>query len=89
MIQCSNLDKTIYQALSAINYEAYKQTLTLCQYCFFVRQAGNEQDKPKYKRDDYRLTAKLLNWNFHQLEVASRWCDPQFQVSENYSHLTK
>ena len=33
------------------------------------------------------LTAKLFNWNFHALEVVSR--DPQLQVSENYSDLTK
>ena len=35
------------------------------------------------------LTAKLLNWNFHSLEFVSRWRDPQLQVSENYSDLTK
>ena len=35
------------------------------------------------------LTAKLFNWNFHPLEVVSRWRDPQLQVSENYSDLTK
>ena len=35
------------------------------------------------------LTAKLLNLNFHPLEVVSRWRDPQLQVSENYSDLTK
>ena len=35
------------------------------------------------------LTAKLFNWNFHSLEVVSRWRDPQLQVSENYSDLTK
>ena len=29
------------------------------------------------------LTAKLFNWNFHPLEVVSRWRDPQRQVSEN------
>ena len=29
------------------------------------------------------LTAKLFNWNFYPLEVASRWRDPQLQVSEN------
>ena len=34
------------------------------------------------------LTAKLFNWNFHPLEVGSRWRDPQLQVSENYSDLT-
>ena len=35
------------------------------------------------------LTAKLSNWNFHLLEVVSRWRDPQPQVSENYSDLTE
>ena len=35
------------------------------------------------------LTAKSFNLNFHPLEVASRWRDPQLQVSENYSDLTK
>ena len=34
-------------------------------------------------------TAKLFNLNFHPLEVASRWRDPQLQVSENYSDWTK
>ena len=27
-----------------------------------------------------------FNWNFHPLEVASRWRDPQLKVSENYSN---
>ena len=35
------------------------------------------------------LTAKLFNLTFHPLEVVSRWRDPQLQVSENYSDLTK
>ena len=35
------------------------------------------------------LTAILFNPNFHPLEVVSRWRDPQLQVSENYSDLTK
>ena len=34
-------------------------------------------------------TTKLFNLNFHPLEVLSRWRDPQLQVSENYSDLTK
>ena len=37
----------------------------------------------------YTLTAKLFNLNFHPLEVVSRWRDPQLQVSENYSALTR
>ena len=36
-----------------------------------------------------RLTAKLFFLNFHPHEVVSRWRDPQLQVSENYSVLTK
>ena len=35
------------------------------------------------------LTAKLFNLNFHPFEVVSRWRDPQLQVCENYSDLTK
>ena len=35
------------------------------------------------------LTAKLFNFNFHSLEVVSRWRDLKLQVSENYSNLTK
>ena len=35
------------------------------------------------------LTAKLFNWNVHRLEVVDRVSDPQLQVSENYSDLTK
>ena len=35
------------------------------------------------------FTAKLFNLNFLPLEVVSRWRDPQLQVSENYSDLTK
>ena len=35
------------------------------------------------------LTAKLFNLRFRPLEVVSRWRDPQLQVSENYSDLTK
>ena len=34
------------------------------------------------------LAAKLFNWNFHPLEVVSRWRDSQLQVSEN-SDLTE
>ena len=35
------------------------------------------------------LTAKLFNLNFHPPEVVSRWRDPQLQVIEIYSDLTK
>ena len=37
----------------------------------------------------YPLATKLFNWNFHPIEVVSRWRDPQLQVIENYSDLTK
>ena len=35
------------------------------------------------------LTANLFKLNFHPLEVVSRLRDPQLQVSENSSDLTK
>ena len=35
------------------------------------------------------LIAKLFDWNFPPLKVVSRWRDPQLQVNENYSDLTK
>ena len=35
------------------------------------------------------FTAKWFNLNFHPLKVVFRWRDPQLQVSENYSDLTK
>ena len=35
------------------------------------------------------LSTKVFNHNFHPLEVVSRLRDPQLQVSENYSDLTK
>ena len=35
------------------------------------------------------LTTKFINLNFHSLEIVSRRHDPQLQVSENYSDLTK
>ena len=35
------------------------------------------------------LAAKIFNLNFHPLEFVSRWRDPQLQVSENNSDLTK
>ena len=44
--------------------------------------------KPRTERVN-PLTVKLFNLNFHPLEVVSRSRDPQLQVSENYSDLTK
>ena len=43
----------------------------------------------KFSQGINPLTAKLYNLIFHPLEVVCRWRDPQLQVSENYSHLTK
>ena len=37
----------------------------------------------------YLYAAKLINWNFHPIEIVSRRRDPQFQVGKNYSDLTK
>ena len=33
--------------------------------------------------------ANSCNLNFHPLEAVSRWRDPQLQVGENYSYLSK
>ena len=38
---------------------------------------------------DWPFKAKMINWNFPLLEIVSRCRDPQIQVSENYSDLTK
>ena len=35
------------------------------------------------------LAAKLLNLNFHALEVVSRWRDPQLQVSVKLFRFAK
>ena len=35
------------------------------------------------------LPSKLFNWNFDSLDVVSLTRDPQLQVSENYSDLSK
>ena len=35
------------------------------------------------------LAARLFNFNFHSLEVVSRWRDPQLKVCENYSDFYK
>ena len=42
-----------------------------------------------YKHKFNPLTAKLFNLNSPPIEGVSRWRDPQLQVSENYSDLTK
>ena len=61
----------------------------------WIRPQGRPREKCLDRKciiDRHRvnpLTAKLFNWNFHSLEVVSRWRDPQLQVSENYSDLTK
>ena len=33
------------------------------------------------------LSAKLSNFNFHSLEVVSRYRDPQLPLGEHYSHF--
>ena len=48
---------------------------------FFMHLEGLKGSNP--------LPTKLFNLNFHPLGVVSRERDPQFQVSENYSDLTK
>ena len=53
----------------------------LLRYSFYLRIRTQHCINP--------LTAKLFNLNFHPLEVVSRWRDPQLQVGENYSDLTK
>ena len=52
---------------------------------------GNKQINNDYTLDQRinPLPAKLFNWNFHSLEIVSRWRDPQLQVSENYADLSK
>ena len=54
----------------------------------YRRQVLRSKDGPRTERIK-PLTAKLFNLNFHPLEVVSRWRDPQLQLSENYSDLTK
>ena len=59
------------------------------------KQSASKSDKAVYHLGGQSthlfnpLTAKLFNLNFNPLEVVSRWRDPQLQVSENYSDLTK
>ena len=48
--------------------------------------ASNTENNTKYNNP---LTAKLFNLNCHPREIVSRWRDPQLQVSENYTDLTK
>ena len=44
--------------------------------------------KPEYRYRRFNpLTAKLFSFNFYTLEIVFRWCDPQLQVSENYSEI--
>ena len=38
---------------------------------------------------NYTNMLQLFIWNFHPLEIVSRLRDPQFQVVENYSDLSK
>ena len=50
----------------------------------------SEQSRPQNLKKLFNpLTTRLLNSNFHPLVVVSRLRDPQLQVSEIYSNLTK
>ena len=40
-------------------------------------------------RPDNHVTVQLFYLYFPPLKIVSRWRDPQLQVSENYSDLTK
>ena len=71
----------------------FNLTQHICKYrCFNTHFVPNNSEKTDYKRVYLAvnpLTAKLFNFNFHPLEVVSRWRDPQLQVDENYSDLTR
>ena len=79
----------IPQPLPTIGWKKEKQTTTkMSLSCNVVLHNSYRA----YKTNGYifnPLTAKLFNPNFYPLEVVSRWRDPQLQVSENYSDLTK
>ena len=67
-----------------------------CPICLIVYQAFANRDVQTLISfpitviyPDNPLTAKFSNLNFHPLEIVSRRRDPQLQVSENYSDLTK
>ena len=65
----------------------------LCSYDHRMLAGASQNDihfqKQLFQSNLNPLTAKLFNLKFHPLEVVSRWRDPQLQVSENYSDLTK
>ena len=58
-------------------------------FCFFETWMPKRGSFDQQAGSFNPLTAKLFNLNFHPLEVVSRWRDPQLQVSEHYSDLTK
>ena len=66
---------------SSGDWSVSESAIISIQHCFDVESTSMTLFNPS--------TAKLFNWNFHSLEVVSRWCDSQLQVSENYSDLTK
>ena len=61
-------------------------TISQCSIRYIIYSINSE---PKYCNAFNPLTAKLFNLNFHPREVVFRWRDPQLQVSENDSDLTK
>ena len=54
-------------------------------------KVGHRCERVKERCMKVRLSpsTELCNWKFHPLEVVPRSRDPQLQVSENYSDLTK
>ena len=56
------IESVVLYLLVLISFVMYNYVLS---DCLFVCLALNP------------LTAKLFNWNFHPLEVVSRWRDPQ------------
>ena len=57
------------------------ETMTACTHYQTENNEGEVIFNP--------LTARLFNLDFHLLEIVSRRRDPQLQVSENHSDLTK
>ena len=52
------------------------------------RQKASDCDEMHFHFNPYHHDhAKLIYFNFHPLEVVSRYRDPQLQVAENYSYL--
>ena len=85
----TNIELALPQRLE---FDGYDGGPTLNQHCLNVsRLLGNchHHWRQSQHQSLNPLAAKLFNLNFHPLEIVSRWRDPQLQVSENYSGLTK